>query len=76
MMDTNHDDRAAVGFVDVLMMFLVLVSIIVLAPFFNKFTSMIQGAAGPFTSVLLSVFVPLVLVALLLSIGQSARGRT
>lgn len=68
------DDRGAVQFVDVLMTFIVLVTIIVLAPFFNKFASMIQAEAGPLTGILLSLFIPLVLVALLLSVGRSARG--
>jgi len=69
----RDDRRGAVQLVDAFLTFFVLVAILALAPFFTKFTSMVSDAADPFSALLLQLFVPLMLIALILSIGVSAK---
>jgi len=52
---------------------LVVVAVLALAPFFTQFTGMIQNAADPFSSLLLGLFIPFLLIALVYSIGVSAK---
>jgi hypothetical protein len=68
------DDRARIQFVDVLLSFAVLVAIIALSPVFGRFTGMVVGEADPFSALLLQLVMPLLVVALILSAGRSARG--
>lgn len=65
--------RAQVQIVDVFMTFAILVALLVLAPVFYKFTGMVATAADPFTATVLRFFVPMVILALFLSVGISAR---
>jgi len=67
------DDRAKLQLVDAILSFAVFVSIMVLAPFFYKFVEMGASSADPFSSLLLQLTLPLLLISLLLSIGVSAR---
>lgn len=67
------DSRGAMKLVDVSLTFYVLVSIVVLAPVFYKFISMVSSAAPPFSSILLQLAIPLLMIALLISVGVSAR---
>jgi len=66
--------RAAIQAVDGLLGFVTLVGIIVLAPVWTKFTSMISGSVDPFSQLLIQLIVPLLLIALVISMGVSARG--
>lgn len=43
-----------------------LISLIVLVPFFYRFVGMVSGAVGPFSALLLQLAVPLLLLALLI----------
>jgi len=66
-------DRAQVQLVDVLLGAIVLVSILVTAPFYYNFIGMVSNEAGPFTSLLLQLVVPALFIGLVLSMGVSAR---
>jgi hypothetical protein len=66
-------DRGAVQLVDVIMMLIVIVGIVVNAPFFYKFIGMVSDEAPPFPSLLLQLTLPLLVIAAILSIGVSAR---
>lgn len=72
----HEQDRARVNLVDVIMGFLVLVALMVLAPFFYKFIAMVSGEADPLSALLLQLFVPFLFIALIVSLGVSARGGT
>lgn len=67
------DNRAKLQLVDAILSFAVFVAIMVLAPFFYRFIDMGSAAADPFSSLLLELTLPLLLISLLLSIGVSAR---
>ena len=66
-------ERAAIQLVDAIFTFFVLVSILALAPFFNQFTGMLQSEADPFSSLLLGLFIPFMIIALIYSVGVSAK---
>lgn len=70
---TGVDDRGQVQMVDVVMTFFLVVALVVLAPVWMTFTDMVAGSADPFTRLLLMFSFPLLLIALLLSVGISAR---
>lgn len=67
------DTRGAVQLVDVVLTFFTLVPIIVLAPVFYKFTGMASSEADPFSSLLLQLVLPMLIIALIISVGVSAR---
>jgi hypothetical protein len=67
------DDRARLQMTDVLLTVFVLVAIIVTAPFWYKFIGMVSAEADPFTSLVLQLVVPILLVGLIVSAGVSAR---
>lgn len=66
-------ERAQVQLVDVIMGFLVLVAIVSTYPFYRKFIGMVSAEADPFSSLLLQLAVPLIVLALVISVGVSAR---
>jgi len=68
-----RDSRGAIQLVDAILTFFVLVAILALAPFFVEFTGMLRGVADPFSSLLLALFVPFLFVALIYSVGVSAK---
>lgn len=70
---TGIDSRGQVQLVDVAMTFFVLVAILALAPTFFTFTDMAVGSADEFSGLLLRLVLPILLIALLISIGVSAR---
>jgi predicted permease len=49
------------------------VSILALAPFFIEFSGMLRNQADPFSSLLLGLFVPFLIIALIYSVGVSAK---
>jgi len=65
--------RGAIQMVDAILTFFVLVSIIALGPYFMQFSGMLRSYADPFSALLLSLFVPFLLIALIYSIGVSAK---
>lgn len=67
------DPRAQVQLVDIILGLLTLVPILVLAPVIYKFISMVTSRSDPFTSLLLSLVVPLLLLSVIVSLGVSAR---
>lgn len=66
-------DRAQVQFVDAILGVFVLVALIVLFPLFDQFAQQLAANAGPFTSLILRLIYPSFILALILSIGVSAR---
>ena len=66
-------NRAQVQLVDIFMTVFVLIGIVVLAPFFYKFIGMISAQADSFSGLLLQLMVPLLIIALIISVGVSAR---
>lgn len=67
------DTRGAVQVTDVAMTFFVLVALIVVAPWYYEFISWTDDVADPFTALLLQLGPPLMFVALIVSVGISAR---
>lgn len=65
-------DRGAISTVDVIMTFAVVVALIGIAPWLYDIIEMLQTEADPLTGALLALFVPLLFVAVLLSMGVSA----
>lgn len=70
------NDRGAVKLVDVILTFATIVSIMVLAPFFYEFQSMVSAEADPLSALLLQLSVPLLIIGLIVSVGVSARSGT
>jgi len=66
-------ERGQVQLTDVALSLLVLVALIVLFPVYDQFIQLIAGSAGPFTTLLLRLIYPTLIIGLILSIGVSAR---
>lgn len=73
MREPPQDDRGAIQLVDVFMSFYMLVGLVSLIPLWYKFTDMAANASSPLVALLLQLFVPLILIALIVSVGISAR---
>jgi hypothetical protein len=73
MQGLDTDDTARVQITDVILGLVVLVALIVTAPFWYQFIGMASGEADPFTSLVLQLIVPFLFIALIVSIGASAR---
>lgn len=69
----RNDGRGQVQLVDVILGFLVLVAIVVTYPFWERFIGMVSADADPFSTLLLQLAVPLLVLALIISFGVSAR---
>jgi hypothetical protein len=67
------NERAAVRLSDVVLTFFGMVTLLALAPVFGQFTTMVTTTADPFSSLLLRLVVPAVIIGILLSVGVSAR---
>ena len=65
----------AIQLTDAILGFVVLISIVVLAPVIFEFQAMIDSAADPLSSLIFTLVVPLFIIALIISIGVSARRR-
>lgn len=74
MTESDPDGRGQVGLVDMIIGVTVLIPILVLAPVIWKFIDMIVPRADPFTQLLLSLTIPLLLLSFVVSMGVSARG--
>lgn len=73
--DDNDRDRAQVMIPDIVTALFVLVAILVVAPTLYEFVGMATASAGGFTSMLLQLVVPFLFIALIVSVGVSARRR-
>jgi hypothetical protein len=69
----SNSDRAAVQLSDVVLTFFGLVALLALAPVFGRFTDMITQTADPFSSILVQLIIPGIIIGILLSVGVSAR---
>lgn len=67
------DDRARIQFVDVIMVFATFVTFGAVAPWIYEAIEMGQSALDPFSGLLLSLALPLMLIAMLVSVGVAAR---
>lgn len=67
------DDRAAISYVDAVLTFGTLVMIAVVSPMLFTVYEMLGGVADPLTSALLDLAVPLLIIALIISMGVAAR---
>jgi hypothetical protein len=65
--------RGQVQLVDVVLVTLTMVALLVTAPIYYKFIAMVSAEAGPFSSILLQLVLPLLFIGLIVSIGVSAR---
>lgn len=68
-----QDNRGAVQITDIILTFVVLVSLIVLAPVLYRFVGLVSGSADPLTALLLQLFIPLLFIVVIISAAISAR---
>ncbi len=61
-------------FTDILMTFILLVATLVMAPSIYYFVENATGELGPFSSILLGLTPPFLMIALIISAAVSARG--
>ncbi|WP_435125373.1 hypothetical protein [Halobaculum sp. D14] len=66
--------RGQVNISDALLSVLVLIALVALIPPLNTFLNMIASSADPLTATVLQLFIPFLFIALLITIGVSARG--
>lgn len=69
------DDRGSVQITDAIMAFAIVVALLALAPVLFEFTAMIGGEADPLSGLILQLVVPLFFVAVIISVGVSAKRR-
>lgn len=75
MTHKNDRDRAAVQLTDIVLTFALLVALMVLAPVIYEFVGMVSSTADPLSGMLLQLAIPLLFIALIVSVGVSARRR-
>jgi len=68
--------RGQVHLVDIIMTLFIVISIVALAPFFYTFTDMVATEADAFSSILLQMVLPFLIISLIISIGVSAKRRS
>jgi hypothetical protein len=66
-------DRGAVTLVDIIIGVVVIVAVVALAPVWTYFIGLAASAADPFTQTVLQLFIPLLLLGVIVSLGVSAR---
>lgn len=69
-------DRAQIHLVDIIMSLFLVIAIVLLAPYFYEFTDMIASEADGFSSILLQLVLPFLIISLIVSIGVSAKRRS
>lgn len=69
----HADDRAAISYVDVVLTFATLAAIGMVAPLMFNIFEMLEGVADPLTRALFNLSVPLLIIALIVSMGVAAR---
>jgi hypothetical protein len=70
-----EDDRGKVQMTDVFMALMLIVAFVVTAPIWFKATAMVSGSADPFSALLLQLTPALLVIAVIVSVGVSARRR-
>jgi hypothetical protein len=74
MMDElRRDDRGALQYPDVIMAFGTLVAIVAVSPWLFAAIDKLQGKVDPLTGILLGMMPALLVIALIISVGVSAR---
>lgn len=68
------DSRAKITYPDVVVAFAVLVAFVSISPWTFTVLDLLQSEVDPLTGVLLGLFVPVLLISLIVSMGVSARG--
>lgn len=63
----------ALQYSDIIMTFGVIVTFVAVAPFTYDIVEKLQGVVDPLTAVILGVFPALLIIAIILSVGVSAR---
>jgi hypothetical protein len=69
----SRRERGAIQMVDAFLTFFVLVAMLALAPVFTHFASMLASEADTFSTLILSLFMPMMFIALIYSVGVSAK---
>lgn len=67
------NDRGAIRLSDIVLTFFGVVALLALAPVFSRFTGMIASEADPFSTLLVQLVIPAIIIGILLSAGVSAR---
>jgi hypothetical protein len=67
------DERARIGYVDVVLGFASLVAIAVVSQWIFRIIDMLRQEVDPLTSVLVGLLMPMLLIGLIYSVGVSAR---
>lgn len=67
------DNRAKIGYVDVVMALATLVALSTVAPWLYNLINSAQSVVDPLTGTLLALVVPLMFISLIISMGVSAR---
>jgi len=65
----------ALTITDGIITFVTMVALLALSPIFFEFATIVRGEADPLSGLILSIVVPLFFVAILISVGVSARRR-
>ena len=65
----------SVQLTDAIMAFVVIVALLATSPILFEFSAMVGSAADPLSSLVLQLVVPLLFVAVIISVGVSARRR-
>lgn len=65
----------ALTITDGIITFVTMVALMALSPIFFEFATMVQAEADPLSGMILSIVVPLFMIAILISVGVSARRR-
>lgn len=73
--DVMADERGAVQLTDIVLTLVLMVSLMVLAPIIFEFTALVSTEADPLSTLILQLVAPLFFIALILSVGVSARRR-
>ena len=72
-MSDSNGTRGQIHLPDVFIVLASFIALLVLADPYQDFIGTITANAGPFTTLLLPVFMPLLFIALMLGIGAAAR---
>lgn len=70
---SSPNDRGAISLIDVVMTFATLIMIAAVAPMIFNVYDMVKGVADPLTVALIALFVPMLIIGLIVSMGVAAR---
>ncbi len=69
------DNRGRVQYVDIVLSFANLVAFVAIAPWVYQAVAMSTGTVDPLSAVLLDLMLPIFVIAMIVSVGVSARTR-